>query len=190
MNPIAELRRRLDNLIRPGTIYAVDQAKARCRVKTGELLTDWLPWFAHRAGALRDWNPPSLNEQCLVFSPSGEMGAGFVLVGVNSAAFPAPASSETEHSQTYADGTVIAYDRASHTLTATLTAGGSAVLSAPGGVLINGNVTIQGAVSVSDGATITGTVTASQDVVAAGISLTSHTHGGVQGGNSSTGGPQ
>lgn len=190
MDPIADLRRRLDNMIRPGTIYAVDHAKARCRVKTGELLTQWLPWFAHRAGALRDWNPPSLNEQCMVFSPSGEMGAGFVLVGVNSAAFPAPASSETEHVHAYADGTVIRYDRASHTLTAAIAQGGNAVLTAPGGVLITGDVTIDGAISISNGASITGSVTASDDVVASGISLIGHTHGGVQGGSSSTGGPQ
>ncbi len=190
MDHIAEIRRRLDNMIRPGTIYAVDHANARCRVKSGALLTQWLPWFAHRAGAMREWSPPSLNEQCVVFSPSGEMAAGFVLVGVNSAAFPAPASSEPEHVQAYADGTVISYDRASHTLTGILAAGGRAVLSAPGGVHITGNVTIVGSVSINGDTDVTGTVTSDEDVIASGISLTSHTHGGVQGGNSSTGGPQ
>ena len=37
---------------------------------------------------------------------------------------------------------------------------------------------------------ITGTVTVSDDVIASGISLTGHTHSGVQSGGSSTGGPQ
>lgn len=178
MDPIAELRRRLDNMIRPGTIYAVDHAKARCRVKTGELLTQWLPWFAHRAGSVRHWSPPSLNEQCMVISPSGELAAGFVLVGINSLEYPAPSSSGTENLTEYADGSWTAYDQATVTLTVYLRGGGNVLLRAPAGVLIEGNVHIEG------------TVTVSQDVIADGVSLTEHIHGGVQGGSSTTGEPQ
>lgn len=55
---------------------------------------------------------------------------------------------------------------------------------APDGVEITAAVTITGDV------TITGTVTVSDDVVAAGISLVDHVHGGVQAGASTTGAPQ
>lgn len=110
MNPIAEIRRRLDNLIRLGTVYAVDAANVRCRVKTGELLTDWLPYFVRRAGTRRDSEHPSNNEQAVVFSPSGEMGAGFVLIGLNSDAFPSPDADPNMHSSHFADGTWFGYD--------------------------------------------------------------------------------
>lgn len=60
-----------------------------------------------------------------------------------------------------------------------------------------GNVTIGGNISCGGGAragggngTFLGTITANQDVVGGGISLKGHVHGGVQGGPSTTSGPQ
>jgi len=45
-----EIIRRLEGLIRTGTIAAVRHARpARCRVKTGNLTTNWIPWLAMRA---------------------------------------------------------------------------------------------------------------------------------------------
>lgn len=198
MNPIADLRRRLDNLIRPGTIYAVDHAQARCRVKTGNILTGWLRYFVGRAGNVRRHSAPTLGEQCSIFSPSGEMAAGFVLVGINSDQFPGPSTNPDLDSTTYADGTWVGYDMGGKDMTVFMTAGGSLSVEAPGGVRIRapggvqiiGDVTITGALSVSDGSEITGTVNVTDDVVASGISLTRHRHGGVQGGNGTTGGPQ
>lgn len=66
----------------------VDYVKARCRVETGGLQTDWLPWFTRRAGTTNEWDPVSVGEQCLVLSPSGDPAAGFVLVGLYSDSNP------------------------------------------------------------------------------------------------------
>ncbi|WP_282338499.1 phage baseplate assembly protein V [Pseudomonas sp. PS02288] len=178
MDTSTELARRLENLIRLGTVAEVDHAAARCRITAGNLTTNWLAWVALRAGASQDWDPPSIGEQCLVFSPSGDPAQGIALVGIYSEAHPAPANSATVRRRAYPDGALIQYDHASHMLHATLPAGGRAVLEAPAGVLILGNVDI------------TGTVTVSQDVVASGISLVNHDHGGVQPGNGTTGAPQ
>ncbi|MDH4585636.1 phage baseplate assembly protein V [Pseudomonas sp. BN415] len=174
---IADLTRRLENLIRSGTIAQVDLDRARCRVKTGGLLTGWLPWFVSRAGATKDWDPPTEGEQCTVFSPSGNPALGFVLVGIYSDANPAPSNSDTLCRRTYPDGAVIDYDHASHTLSATLPDGGTANLIAPGGVQIQGDVAI------------TGQVTVTEDVVAGGISLIHHRHPGIQPGGGQTGEP-
>lgn len=60
-------------------------------------------------------------------------------------------------------------------------------LNADGSISVspaNGTVTLTGNLNVS------GTVTAEQDVLAGGISVKQHTHGGVQPGGSSTGKPQ
>lgn len=117
--PIAplELLRRLENLLRPGTIHAVDHAGAHVRVASGDLITNWLPWFERRAGNVRTWCPPSVGEQCLVLSPGGDLSSGMVLVGLNSETYPAPADSPTLHRIEFIDGAVIDYDHASHTLT-------------------------------------------------------------------------
>lgn len=42
---IADLRRRLSNLLRIGTISAVNYKEAVARVKIGDLETTWLPWL-------------------------------------------------------------------------------------------------------------------------------------------------
>ncbi len=175
---ITDLLRRLENLIRLGTIAAVDHAAARCTVSTGGLSVPNLPWLALRAGSSLDWDPPTVGEQCILFSPSGEPAQGVALVGLYSQQRPAPSNSANLRRRTYPDGAVIDYDHATHTLSATLPAGGKAKLTAPGGVTILGNVDI------------TGTVTVSADVIAAGISLVTHKHGGVQTGSGTTAVPK
>ncbi|MEZ2744273.1 phage baseplate assembly protein V [Halopseudomonas bauzanensis] len=189
MNPIADLRRRLDNMIRPGTIYAVDHAQARCRVKTGDLLTGWLRYFVGRAGSVRRHSAPTLGEQCTVFSPSGEMAAGFALVGINSDQFPPPSDNPLLDSTTYADGTWFGYDMGSKEMTVIMAPGGKITAFAPGGVEIHGDVTITGAVSVSKDVTVAGSVIADKDMVASGVDLVTHMHGGVEPGDGSTGEP-
>ena len=175
---ITDLLRRLDNLIRLGTIAAVDHQSARCTVKTGGLSVPNLPWLAQRAGSSSNWDPPTVGEQCILVAPSGEPALGVALVGLYSQQRPAPSNSATVRRRKYPDGAVIDYDHASHTLSATLPAGGKAQLTAPGGVTILGNVDI------------TGTVTVSADVIASGISLVTHKHGGVQTGSGTTAVPK
>jgi phage baseplate assembly protein V len=121
-----ELLRRLENMLRKGTISAVDHDGVLVRVKSGGLLTGWLPWFERRAGNVRSWCPPSVGEQCLVLSPGGEMTNGMVLVGLDSEANPAPSNSPTLHRTQYPDGTVIDYDHGT----------GALQVDAPGGSLI------------------------------------------------------
>ncbi|WP_104097555.1 phage baseplate assembly protein V [Stutzerimonas kunmingensis] len=175
---ITDLLRRLENLIRLGTIAAVDHQAARCTVSTGGLSVPNLPWLALRAGDSSDWDPPTVGEQCILFSPSGEPAQGIALVGLYSQQRPAPANSANVRRRKYPDGAVIDYDHATHTLTATLPDGGKARITAPAGVAIIGDVDI------------TGTVTVSADVVASGISLVTHKHGGVQTGSGTTAVPK
>lgn len=46
MNDLANLARLIENLIRLGTIAAVQMKPPRVQVKTGTLTTGWLPWVA------------------------------------------------------------------------------------------------------------------------------------------------
>lgn len=117
MNPIAELRRRLDNMIRLGTIAQVDHANALCRVKSGAILTGWLPFFTRRAGTTNEWAPVSAGEQCAVLSPSGELAQGVVLVGLYSRANPPCSNNPDVHRTQWANGDFIEHNAASGALT-------------------------------------------------------------------------
>ena len=119
MDDIADLIRRLESLIRYGTIAEVQMAPPRVRVKSGGLTSTWLPWFAPRAGTTTEWDPPTVGEQCVLFSPSGNPATGVVLVGLFSDAHPAPSSSPDEHVRDYPDGARITYNHATGALSAT-----------------------------------------------------------------------
>lgn len=110
MNDIAELRRRLDNMIRLGTIAQVDHAKALCRVQSGAILTGWLPFFTRRAGSTNEWAPVSANEQCAVFSPSGDLAQGVVLVGLYSDANPPCSNNPAAHKTEWANGDFVEHN--------------------------------------------------------------------------------
>lgn len=195
---LAALSRLIENLIRAGTIYTVDHAQKRCRVQSGGLLTGWLPWFALRAGTTRDWDPPTIGEQCLIFSPSGEVGAGFVLLGIYSDAFDAPSSSPDEHVRLYPDGARISYNHATGALnavgikTALVQAADHITFDCPQ-VTFTGKVNIADLLTYENGMVgLGGTNTAAVitgDVIADGISLVNHRHTGVQPGGGNTGNP-
>ncbi len=115
---LQDLIRRMDNILRPGKVSAVNHDAARVRVKLGEnLLTAWLPYFARRAGNTIDWDPPEVGEQVLVLAPGGELGGGFVLTGLYSSAHPAPSKNAQLRLRKYPDGLELSYDHSAHALT-------------------------------------------------------------------------
>lgn len=191
-----ELNRLLLNLIRKGTVIAVDHAAEKCRVATGDLETNWIRWISLAAGTTLDWNPPTVDEQVLVLCPGGDPAEAVVLRGLNSPAAPAPSHSPDTHTRKYPDGAVIEYDHVQHTLTVTLPADGEVVLIAPGSVTVKAEtvtvdalqatftgeltvqkkLTYQGGMTGSGGANIEGNIQASGDVKAGNISTINHIH--------------
>jgi len=85
-----ELDRRLANIVRLGTVEQADYAKARIRVRCGDMLTGWLPWLTTRAGKDITWWAPDIGEQVVVLSPSGEPAQGVVLFAVYQNSSPQP----------------------------------------------------------------------------------------------------
>lgn len=190
MNDLTTLARLIENLIRLGAIADLQITPPRVRVKTGSLTTGWLPWITTRAGEDREWNPPTIDEQVILFSPSGQLGNGIVLTGLFSDQIPANGDREGLHRRTYRDGAVIEYDSITHHLNATLPEKGTTNLISQGGIHIVGPITHEGDYTQTGNQTITGKVTVSVDVVAANISLVKHPHGGVMPGSGITGQPQ
>jgi len=196
MDPMAEALRLLSSVIRFGAVAELDLAAARCRVDTGEIRSDFVPWFVPRAGTCIEWSAPSIGEQVMLFSPGGDTHGAVALRGIFSDAFPAPDSSASRHLTRFADGAVIEYDDAAHALKATLPGGGTAEITADGGVTINGPLTVNGTTEinghtqVNDDLDITGTATAEVDVLGGGKSLKGHKHLGVTAGGAVSGPPQ
>lgn len=185
MRPEAsEQRRQKGNIIRLGTVAQVDVAAALCRIQTGELLTDWIPWLVPRAGNTIEWSAPSVGEQGIVLCPDGDTFGAVFLRGVYSNIFNAPASDTNTHLVRFPDGTELRYNAAAHALDVNVASGGTVTVTASGGVTINGDVQINGSAQIS------GTVTAQEDCIGGGISLKNHIHTGVTAGSATSGAPQ
>ena len=153
---VPDINRRLESIIRVGTIAAVDHGNATVQVKSGGLLTDWLPWLERRAGETSDWDPPTPGEQCVILSPSGEPENGFVLCGLFSNAGPAPNDSKDECTRKYPDGARITYNHKDSHLTVTGIKTCKIECSERGEVdcpevVFTGKVTIQGLLTYQDG---------------------------------------
>ena len=206
----ADTNRRLENIVRFGTIKTINPSKPipRVIVNLGDIETPEIRCLNIRSGDDSTWDMPSTNEECVVISPCGDIGpTSFVLYGFYNDDHPAPSDDLNKKIRMFADGCVIAYDVAAHHLSAVLPSGGTAVLTADGGVTVNGDTTINGNLQVNGSTSMTGnnTVRGSQlvqgsshssgqfsteaDVTAGNISLKNHKTSGVQPGSGTSGGP-
>lgn len=188
MNAGNENQRNAANAIRYGTVMEVQGKK--CRVKSGGVESDFVPWFVPAAGEAIAWSVPSVGEQGLLLSPEGDTVGAVFLRGLYSTAFDSDETSPDVESFRMRDGAVLRYDSAAHALTATLPPGGTCEITADGGGTFNGPLNVNGPLTVRDDANIGGTMTATVDAVGGGKSLKGHKHPGVQSGGAVTGPPQ
>lgn len=169
----ADLNRRIENIVRFGTIAEVDFTNAKAKVKSGGITTDWLPWLTVRAGNVRTWSAPSIGEQCVILACSGELTTALILAGVYTQ--NAPSNLPEEYVIDFRDGARAVYNHNTGTLkvtnikTAHIKAETSITLETPQ-VNMTGNLQVDGKIN-SGG-----------DQVAGGISTINHTHPGDSGG--------
>ena len=165
---VAELERRLANVVRYGAVEQVDAPAARVRVRysedagDGPALTAWIPWLAAWAGEARSWRQPSVGEQVALLAPYGALEAATALPGLPSDAFPPPGADPGTAAVLLADGARIAYDAEAGELSAILPAGARLRIEAPGGAALTGDLAVDGDISA------TGSVSADADVSARG----------------------
>ena len=183
-----ELQRLIDNLIRIGTVTAVRSGE--CRIKTGDIITNWRPYAAARAGNNRTRHRLSIGEQVLMLSVSGDLRNAYIVGPINCAAFPEPLAGDDNPDldrTEYADGAVIEYNPA----TGALNASGikSATLSASVTVkLITPLVECTQALKVGSTIEAGGKITAPTAKIG-NVEVTTHKHSGVSTGGGQTGGP-
>ena len=136
----ADLLRQLANIVRTGTIADVDHAATPplVRVQLSESTTsDWRPYIELRAGKTGTWNPPTVGEAVVFFSPSGLTEGGFALPGLPTEGHPPPSSDPNKTVTKYPDGAVVEYDHAAHKLKVTLPADGTADIEVPDAITVH-----------------------------------------------------
>ncbi len=158
------------DLIRIGSVCAIDETVQAVRVAFDDLDDTVSPWLQVACwGASKDDNHwlPDIDEQvCCLFMPTGNAD-GYVLFSVRDAAHEPQAGKVGRRYIRFADGSSVEHDRETSTMT----------------IVSTGQIKVIGNVNVDGNMTVTG------NVIADGVSLKTHTHGGVQSGGSSTAGP-
>ncbi|WP_042860342.1 phage baseplate assembly protein V [Dickeya sp. NCPPB 3274] len=191
----AELMRLLENVLRVGVVTAVDPESWRVRVKSGELLTDWLRWNTTRAGAFNVWIPPAVGEQVWLGCLGGNPETAVIIGSLFSEAHPAPGNSLKEIVITAPDGARFRYDAVAGALEAT----GMKTVNVVASVSVTLNTPVvectqhlkARTVEITHGGTLAGNVVHSGGALTSnGVQVDSHRHGGIQPGGSWTSGTQ
>lgn len=165
-----QYERTLANAAQLGRVAETDYPKARARVTLNDGLSSaWLPWLACRAGGDRTWWAPEVDEQVLVVCPDGDPARGVIVGALYCQDASAPAAVETVHRTLYKDGASIEYDREAHALKATLPDGGTAELTAKGGITLIGPTEIQGTLKVTEATTLKNTLNVTGNTTIQGL---------------------
>lgn len=188
---LTEIMRLITNLIRTGIITEVDRENWLCRVKVGELETNWISWLTLRAGGARTWWCPSPGEQVLLLSMGGHLETAFALPAIYSESSPPPADSDDGCITLFPDGARFEYEPLTGRLLITgvrqvsIDASAAVALDAQqlsitaDRTLINGGLVINGPVMQAGG-----------PMSSNGVVVDQHLHSGVRSGNDMSGGPQ
>jgi phage baseplate assembly protein V len=131
----ADLNRRIESLIRLGTIDQVDHAARKLRVKTGGLLTGWLPWPAEVGRNFIRWRPLREGTQVVLASPSGDPAQAVIIGMLYTQTIDRPSTDPDIDLIEFDDGSRIAHDASSGVLS--LHAAGDLYLTAAGNIVIN-----------------------------------------------------
>lgn len=126
----SETDRLLSSLLMLGAVESVDCAAARVRVRSGDWVSAPLPWASLGAGQVRHWRPPSVGEQVLILSPSGQPEQGVVLPGF----YADPHGQGNDNrpnitAQDWPDGAREHYDHETHAYQLSVPAGGRIALN-------------------------------------------------------------
>lgn len=184
----AEHQRRLHNIATIGTVIEIDADSALMRLAVGDNETDWLSIPTIAAGMVSVWRCPSISEQFLLVSPSGELANAIPVVSLYSDHNPSPSTDPNEIRIRYNDTDFCSIDVVNSQLTMhvsqiTSQAATNIVWDTPSATL-TGDLQVNGSIDCGK------SITAAEEVTANGIKLTAHTHSGVESGGSSTGQPQ
>ncbi|MCY1431076.1 phage baseplate assembly protein V [compost metagenome] len=177
--------RMLAGLVIPCRVVAVDLAAARVRVSDGAGWTSaWLRWHSQAAGKARHWSAPSLNEQGVLISPSGEPAQGTFVPGLYGNA-GAPADNR-EHVEVWRfdDGGSLVYDWQARSYsielpsgTVSIKVGGSSAVVTDQAIEAKAaSITLTGEVQINGPLRVTGDILGGGKIIDTGGNTANHKH--------------
>lgn len=120
----AQLDRMLAGLVIPCYVVGVDLVAAKVRVTDGgDWTSAWVRWHAIAAGKARHWRAPSMGEQGVLVSPSGEPAQGTFVPGLYGNAGAPPDNRDHVEVWRFDDGGSLVYDWAANSYTIKLPTG-------------------------------------------------------------------
>ncbi len=143
-----------------GIVTESDPTTMKIRAQIPDLdgmVTYWLPVLTPKSGQDKIYHLPDIGEEVLIAFLDNGVEQGFCLGSIYNFQDKPPVSSGDKFHAAFKDGTVIEYDRSSHTLTASIV-NGTAVISADyvtvnGNLIVNGNITATGSIIDAGGNT-------------------------------------
>ena len=177
--------RMLARLLIPCRVVAVDLAAARVRVADGSGWTSaWLRWHSLAAGKARHWRAPSLGEQGVLVSPSGEPAQGTFVPGLYGNAGSPPDNRDHVAAWYFDAGGLLAYDWQARRYdihlpsgNATVTVGASTVQVSDGAITLNGAaITLTGSVAINGTLQVSGDIHGGGRIIDTAGNTANHKH--------------
>ncbi len=168
----AEHLRLLHNIATVGTVLEVNPPKMRLAI--GENETDWVTIPAMAAGNVKVWRCPTIGEQFVIVSPSGDHRNARPICALPSDVFTAPSNDPNEVHISFNDTDFLSINTESSQATFKI---GKLTLDI-GEIQLTGSLTAQDIIK------------SLTDVLADSISLKNHKTTGVKAGGDLSGGPQ
>jgi phage baseplate assembly protein V len=181
----AEHDRMIAAMLMPCLVVGVDLPAARVRVKSGKWTSAWVRWHSLAAGKARHWRVPSLNEQGVLFSPSGNPALGTFIPGLYGNAGAPPDNRDHVEAWYFDDGGSLVYDweAGSYSIalpdgsSATITVGGSLFEVTPDQVRVAAiKIALAGEVSIDGPLNVSGDINSGGMIIDAGGNTPNHQH--------------
>lgn len=176
--------RMLASLVIPCHVVAVDLAAARVRVSDGAWTSAWLRWHCLAAGKARHWRAPSLGEQGVLVSPSGEPAQGTFVPGLYGDAGNPPDNRDHVEVWRFDDGGSLAYDWQAKRYdihlpsgNASIKVGASSLVVSDGGLTLEAAaITLTGAVALNGPLTVSGDINGGGRIIDTAGNTANHKH--------------
>ncbi|MGM7284496.1 phage baseplate assembly protein V [Pseudomonas guariconensis] len=188
----AQHDRMIAGLVIPCYVVAVDLAAAMVRVSDGgDWTSAWVRWHSQAAGKARHWRAPSLGEQGVLFSPSGNPAQGTFVPGLYGNAGNQPDNRDHVEVWRFDDGGSLLYDWEAKRYQITLPSGTVAIKvgatmatltdDAITAVTTSANIqaatiTLEGQVQINGPLTVTGDINGGGRIIDTGGNTANHKH--------------
>jgi phage baseplate assembly protein V len=180
----AEHDRMIAAMLMPCVVVGVDLAAATVRVQAGDWVSAWVRWHSLAAGKARHWRAPSLNEQGVLFNPSGQAGMGTFIPGLYGDAGGQPDNRNHVEVWRFDDGGSLVYDWQAKSYSITLPSGTVTIKVASTEVVVTdaavnvttGSINLKAAVTIDGALHVTKGITSAGAILDAGGNSNHHTH--------------